>query len=97
MNIRSHPPGQTPPQHSAAWWRYGHVWLVIAGPAIVVTASMVTLWLALTRPDPLVDENYYRKGMEINATLARGGANLAPAVEARNHAAAPTATPGAKP
>ena len=25
---------------NTAWWKFGHVWLVIAGPAIVVVASL---------------------------------------------------------
>lgn len=53
------------------WWRFGHVWLVIAGPVIVVIAGFVTLWLAISRPDPVMAEDYYRKGLEINQTLAQ--------------------------
>lgn len=73
------------------WWRFGYVWMVLAGPAVVVVASFVTFYLALTRPDPLVTEDYYRKGIEINNTMTReaeaSAASLAPAVQARNHAA----------
>ena len=81
-----------------AWWRFGYVWLVIAGPAGVVLASLVTAYIAVTRPDPLVSEDYYRQGMEINKTMQAQAqaASLAPAVQARNHAATGTA-PGAKP
>ncbi len=90
-------PPSTPPSSAPPWWKYGHVWLVIAGPAIVVVASFITLYLALTRPDPVLDEDYYRKGMQINRTLADNPASLAPAVKARNHAAtgvpAPTSAP----
>ena len=72
----------------SAWWKFGHVWLVIAGPAIVVVASFITLYLAVTRPDPVVSEDYYLRGVEINKTL--GGstvdASMAPAIQARNHA-----------
>ena len=77
------------PGSPTAWWRFGYVWLVLAGPAVVVVASFVTLYLALSRPDPLVTEDYYRKGIEINKTLgnAANAASLAPALEARNHAA----------
>jgi hypothetical protein len=76
----------------APWWRFGHVWLVLAGPAIVVIASFITLYLAVTRPDPVVTEDYYRKGIEINKTLGQDdrddqAASLAPALLARNHAA----------
>ena len=69
------------------WWKFGHVWLVIAGPALVVVASFVTLYLAVSGRDPVVDEDYYRKGLEINKTLSDNAASLAPAIQARNHAA----------
>lgn len=73
------------------WWRHGHVWLVIAGPAIVIVAGFVTLALALRTPDPLVAEDYYRKGIEINKTLQaeEGGKAMMPALQGRNHAATP--------
>lgn len=84
------------------WWKFGHVWLILAGPAIVVVASFATLYIAVTRPDPVVSEDYYRKGIEINKTLGNGtsGSGLAPAMQARNHAATgvvPSANAVAKP
>lgn len=75
---------------SGPWWKHGHVWLVISGPAVVVVASFVTLWLAVTRPDPVIDANYYRDGIEINKTLAARHPH-AGAEQARNHAATPAA------
>lgn len=71
------------------WWKFGHVWLVLAGPAIVVVASFVTFYLAVTRPDPVVTEDYYRKGIDINKVQGKdaNAASLAPALQARNHAA----------
>ncbi|WP_294768762.1 FixH family protein [uncultured Rhodoferax sp.] len=70
------------------WWRFGHVWLVLSGPAVVVVAGFVTLYIALSGADPVVDENYYQKGLEINRTLgAQAAESLAPAMQARNHAA----------
>lgn len=74
----------------APWWKFGYVWLVLAGPAIVVVAGFYTFYLAATRPDPVVTEDYYRKGIAINQTLANEAAaatSLAPALQARNHAA----------
>ena len=73
----------------APWWKFGHVWLVISGPAIVVVAGFVTLWLAIVRPDPLVAEDYYQQGSEINKTLQDPVKSLAPAMKGRNHAATP--------
>lgn len=86
-----------PNEPKAPWWKFGHVWMVLAGPAIVVVASFITLYLAVSRPDPVVSEDYYRQGVEINKTLGNES-SLAPALQARNHAAtgvqpAPAATP----
>lgn len=80
-----------------AWWKFGHVWLVIAGPVIVVVASFITLYLAITHPDPVVDADYYRKGVEINRNLGgAAAASLAPAVAARNHAQTGVVLPAEK-
>jgi hypothetical protein len=76
-----------------AWWKFGHVWLVIAGPAVVVVASFITLFLAIRHPDPVVDADYYRKGVEINKTLGGSPASLAPAMAGRNHAATGVVVP----
>lgn len=74
----------------APWWTFGYVWLVIAGPAAVVVASIATVWLTLAFPEQLVAEDYYRQGMEINKTLAAQRAKaLTPALQGRNHAASP--------
>jgi hypothetical protein len=37
--------------------------------------------------DTVVDEDYYRKGIELNQNLGAAPTNLAPAMQARNHAA----------
>jgi hypothetical protein len=68
------------------WWQYGYVWLIIGGPLLVVIASFITLYLAISRPDAVIDD-YYRKGMEINKTLNAKHDGLVPAMQARNHAA----------
>ena len=83
------------PLESAPWWTHGHVWLVIAGPAIVVVAALATAWIALTHPDPVLAEDYYRRGVEINKTLQPGDKSLMPALQGRNHAATPA--PAARP
>ena len=77
------------------WWKFGHVWLVIAGPAAVVVASFITMYLAVSGKDPIVDEDYYRKGLEINKTLADNPSSLAPSNMARNHAATGVKAPNA--
>ena len=70
------------------WWKYGHLWLVISGPLVVVVAALVTGWIAVRQQDPVLSEDYYRKGVEINKTLEQQG-TMAPAIAARNHAATP--------
>ncbi|MFN4005222.1 MAG: FixH family protein [Hylemonella sp.] len=80
------PPASQPT--SQPWWKYGHVWLIIAGPLVVVIAGFVTLYLAVRTPDPVITPDYYRKGLELSRQAKPGEAgSLAPAVQARNHAA----------
>ncbi len=69
---------------SGPWWKYGHVWLVISGPAIVVVAGFFTLYLALTRPDPVYTD---APANAPRAAVTPADAHLAPAVQVRNHAA----------
>ncbi len=86
----NHPAPAQADQPSRPWWRHGHLWLVLGGPAVVVVASIVTAVIAARGADGLVAEDYYRRGVEINRQLARERA-LMPAAQARNHAATPTA------
>ncbi|MDO9281781.1 MAG: FixH family protein [Methylotenera sp.] len=73
---------------SQPWWHYGHMWLVVGGPLTVVIASFITLYFAITVPDPVTDVDYYRKGIEINKTLDPDKHDgLVPAIQGRNHAA----------
>jgi hypothetical protein len=63
------------------WWKFGHVWLIVAGPAVVVVASFITLYLAIRTPDPVTDEFRSQSAHVANPD------SLAPAMQARNHAA----------
>ncbi len=83
-------PQPSMPHSPQPWWHYGHVWLVIAGPALVVVAGLVTAWIAVCQQDPVLAQDYYSQGLNINKTLAKQG-SLAPAMQARNHAATPIA------
>lgn len=53
------------------WYRQRWPWLLIAGPGIVVVASIITAWIAVTTSDGLVTEDYYKKGLAANQTIAR--------------------------
>ena len=75
-----------------SWWKHGYVWYIIMGPLLVVIASFITLYLAISRPDPVIDDNYYQNGININKTLLEAKTiaernSLEPAGLARNHAA----------
>lgn len=82
---------QTAEPPCAPWWKFGHVWLLIAGPATVVVAGVITGWIAVHGQDPVIDPNYYQNGLRINQQLARPDKALAPALQGRNHAASPLA------
>lgn len=71
------------------WWSFGHVWLLIAGPAIVVVAGFFTYYLAARSPDPVLSTH-----TPASSEAGQGGISQAPAVQARNHAAT-GALPGA--
>ena len=63
------------------WWSYGHIWLLIAGPAMVVVAGFFTYYLAVSRPDPVLSTQVPSQAGQ------DAGISQAPAVQARNHAA----------
>lgn len=71
------------------WWKNGFVWLVIAGPAVVVVAGFVTLYLAVTSPNEIVTEETYRSERQSDKSIEarRKESSLAPAIQGRNHAA----------
>jgi uncharacterized protein len=74
-------PGQpATPGAGAPWWRFGLVWMVWGGPAVVVVASFITLALALMIPDPVVSQE-------------QSDANRTAAHQARNHAATGSVVP----
>lgn len=56
---------------SRPWYREPWPWLLMAGPALVVVAAIVTLGLALDGNDGLVADDYYKRGLAINQVLAR--------------------------
>jgi hypothetical protein len=54
--------------------------MVIAGPAAVVVASFITLYLVINSPNTILEA-------EPAPQAQQGTANMAPAMMARNHAA----------
>ena len=69
---------------SGPWWKFGHMWLVVGGPLIVVVASFITFYLAVRTPDPV-----YAEPPRVHQTEEGSDPTLTPAMQARNHAASP--------
>jgi uncharacterized protein len=74
-------------EHSKPWWRNTWCWLVLAGPLVVIIAGLATLWIAARDADPLVDRDYYQKGIAMSKGVDSKSNALEPARQARNHAA----------
>jgi hypothetical protein len=53
------------------WYRHPMVWMVIAIPASAVIVGSILLTLSITTFDGLVEDDYYKKGKEINQLLER--------------------------
>jgi hypothetical protein len=64
------------PAPASRWWREPMMWLVVGGPLAVVFAGIATAAIAMRSADAVV--------LQAPAATA-----LRPAVQARNHAAAP--------
>lgn len=77
------------------WWKFGHVWMVFAGPAIVVVASFITLYLAIKIPDPVISGYGQAQESAVAKPKTRSATNMAPAMQARNHAATGVLEPAA--
>ena len=72
---------------SQPWWQYGHVWLVVSGPLLVVIASFVSGWIAFQGNDTdfKKDDDMVKSNLQ-HASPAQRQA-LTPAIQGRNHAA----------
>jgi hypothetical protein len=56
------------------WYRERWPWLLMAGPFVVVVASLASAWIAVRSDDGVVAEDYYKQGLLINQKLARTAA-----------------------
>jgi uncharacterized protein len=77
----------TPNPEVIAWWKNPYCWLILVGPLTVIVAGLVTVWIAVKGADPVIDANYYQKGLALSRGASPDSAALAPARQARNHAA----------
>ena len=97
MNIMTAPLSK-PSQSSGPWYREPYVWLVLGGPLVVIVASIFTIYLAVTRADPVLDRTP-KAGIQVDEALLKQLSDeqrtqlqlsVMPAHQARNHAATPT-------
>ena len=51
------------------WYKQATPFMVMAGPAVVVVGSLFCVYLAFSREDDLVTQNYYQNGQSINARI----------------------------
>jgi hypothetical protein len=70
------------------------MWLVLGGPLVVVAACIVTVTIAFSIPDPVLDKASYQRDLAFANQLEGQAridalAKLQPAHQARNHAASP--------
>ena len=65
------------------WYREPWPWILMAGPAAVIVAGAVTLWLAISTADGLVADDYYKRGLAINQDLKREQRAAQRGIEAR--------------
>ena len=64
------------------WYRHRWPWMLMAGPFIVVLAGLFTAYLAATSNDGLVDDDYYKQGLEVNKISVRDQTALALGLQA---------------
>lgn len=53
------------------WYRERWPWILMSGPATVIVAGAITTWIAFASWDGLVADDYYKRGLGINAVLKR--------------------------
>ena len=77
----------TPDHVAQPWWKFGHVWMVIAGPLSAVIACAITAVYILKGPDALVFDDDYREGLALSKEVKTAQPPMQPAATARNHSA----------
>lgn len=53
------------------WYKERWPWILMAGPAVVIVAGVITAWLAIRSNDGLVTDDYYKQGLAVNQQLQR--------------------------
>lgn len=69
--MRSVAPSAVHIRDTTPWYSQRWPWLLMLGPGVVVVAALYTGWLAFSRQDAMVVDDYYKQGMAINKDLRR--------------------------
>jgi hypothetical protein len=81
----------TPTTGPRPWYAQFWPWVLIGLPAVSIAVSVATMVLALSAPDPLVGDDWYKRGLAINqdldriAAAARHGVAATIALDAATH------------
>ncbi len=65
------------------WYKQFWPWFLMALPATAVIGGIITIVIAMTNPDGLVKDDYYKAGLGINRTLEREQAAIRLGLSAR--------------
>ena len=65
------------------WYKERWPWILMSGPATVVVAGTLTAWIAFATADGLVADDYYKRGLGVNAVLRREEAAAQRGIEAQ--------------
>lgn len=53
------------------WYKEPWPWIIMAGPVTVIIAGVITIWLAMTSFDGMVEDDYYKQGLAVNQRIHR--------------------------
>lgn len=58
-------------QTALPWYKHKWLWFLLAGPIVVVIASIYTIYQAATTKDSLIVDDYYKEGTTINEVIVK--------------------------
>lgn len=68
-----------------SWYQEPFVWLIILFPSLAIIGGMITIYIATTNRDNLVEEDYYQRGLAINQVLQQDKAATLHMLQATLH------------
>ncbi len=65
------------------WYKDRWPWLLMAGPFLAVVAGIITFRIAVVTADDMVNDDYYKRGKDINLELTRDKAAVSLGISAQ--------------